>query len=89
MQSQNNRYLVFSRVLEPFSSHMPMLMIAILLTLWRCPDLSLLARQSLRPIELAIWQSLPSDQQSIAYYRTWIVKKAFAKARGGRFTDSA
>ena len=68
---------------------MPMLMIAILLTLCRFPDLSLLARQSLRPIELAIWQSLPSDQQSIAYYRTWIVKKAFAKARGGRFTDSA
>jgi phosphopantetheinyl transferase len=31
---------------------------------------------------LAFWQSLPSVQQTKAYYQFWVVKEAFAKALG-------
>lgn len=51
-------------------------------TIQELPELSLLARQNLHPIELAFWQSLPSDQQTKAYYQLWVVKEAFAKALG-------
>ena len=51
-------------------------------TIQELPELSLLARQNLHPIELEIWRSLPSDQKTIAYYRLWVVKEAFAKALG-------
>lgn len=51
-------------------------------TIQELPELCLLARQNLHPIELDIWRSLPSDQQTIAYYRLWVVKEAFAKALG-------
>ena len=51
-------------------------------TIGELPELWLLARQNLHPIELEIWRSLPSDQQTIAYYRLWVVKEAFAKALG-------
>ncbi len=51
-------------------------------TIQELPELSLLARQNLHPAEFTIWRSLSREEQTLAYFRLWVVKEAFAKALG-------
>lgn len=51
-------------------------------TIGALPELEILAKQNLHPIELQIWNTLPSLDRTVAYYQLWVVKEAFAKAIG-------